>query len=198
MHIHIHTCTRVCLCAHTCVCVDACVCVRAYVRTCVRACVRACVCVLTCTCVSLSPYLSLFMCLCVYLHTYAYMYKRIYVGTFVCIASTHTFVCMTSSHNTRSHKHLCIYTGEFHGGNGSGRLASAVQNEKNLCVGRAALVRTWKTIKCSSFCFEQFGTRYIPADVGGCVRLATAVPPAHGGKIWPDCPSSPGFSFPCF
>jgi len=30
------------------------------------------------------------------------------------------------------------------------------------------------------------------------MRLATAVRPAYGGKIWPDCPSSPDFSFPCF
>jgi len=30
------------------------------------------------------------------------------------------------------------------------------------------------------------------------MRLVIAVYPAYGGKTWPDCPSAPGFSFPCF
>ena len=30
------------------------------------------------------------------------------------------------------------------------------------------------------------------------MRLVIAVCLAYSGKTWPDCPSVPGFSFPCF
>jgi len=46
--------------------------------------------------------------------------------------------------------------------------------------------------------WPKFGTSCISSDVGDYMRLVIAVCPAYGGKTWPDCPSVPGFSFPCF
>ena len=46
--------------------------------------------------------------------------------------------------------------------------------------------------------WPKFSMRCIPSDVGGCMRLAIAVRPAYGGQTRPDCPSAPGFLFPCF
>jgi len=46
--------------------------------------------------------------------------------------------------------------------------------------------------------WPKFGTSCIASDVGDYMRLVIAVCPAYGGKTWPDCPSVPGFSFPCF
>ena len=36
------------------------------------------------------------------------------------------------------------------------------------------------------------------SDVGSYERLVIALYPAYGDKTWPDYPSVPGFSFPCF
>jgi len=41
------------------------------------------------------------------------------------------------------------------------------------------------------------GTSCIPSDAGDCMRLVIAICPAYGGQTCPDCPSVPGFSFPC-